>query len=417
MREQQIPIEILVHSVLTKLEELQYTKSVVREYRRCYNRLLRYAKSKGTVFYSEDLGREFLLEIFQHKSDTDQDYTTSKFLKSRIRILRVLGDFQLHGVIFRRKLGRLANTPIPVQFLNGYTSYLEDCKNRNYSEQGTYGRANRIKNFLLYLDDHGIESYNDLSSNVLSAYVSTYINLGSKSVKTNLATQRVFLKHLYLNELTRDDYSEKLPKLKNYYAPSIPKTWTANDVKTLLESIDRGNPTGKRDYAILLIITRLGLRASDIKFMKLEHLHWDTNTIEVAQNKTGHTIKLPILKDIGWALIDYLKNGRPMTDTPYIFVRHNAPFEAFAPNSAMNRILVTYVRKAGIKVPRDVPLGLHSLRHTLASILLAQNTPLPVISEILGHMSVKSTDVYLHIDYKRLQECALNPEEVFCDVR
>lgn len=417
MSEQLLPIEDLIKSVLSKLEELNYAWQVVRDYRRCYNRLLRFALRYGYAFYSEDLARKFLLETYKHKLDNNHYSSAGDYVKYRVRMIRVLGDFQLHGIILRRRLGRLASTPIPAQFLSGYQSFIEECKRRNYSEQGTYTRTNRIKNFLLYLDDQNIQSFNDLSANILSAYVSTYVNLSSKSVKANLTSQRVFLRHLYLNGFTNDNYSDKLPKLKSYYEPGIPKTWTADNVKTVLESIDRGNPTGKRDYAILLIITRLGLRASDIKMIKLEHLRWDTNTIEIVQSKTGRSITLPILKDIGWALIDYLKNGRPITDAPYVFVRHNAPFEAFAPNSAMNRILVNYIRKAGIKIPRNVPLGLHSLRHTLASTLLAQDTPLPVISEILGHMNVKSTDIYLHIDYKRLQECAINPEEVFHDVR
>jgi len=83
----------------------------------------------------------------------------------------------------------------------------------------------------------------------------------------------------------------------------------------------------------------------------------------------------------------------------------------------MNRILVKYVREAGVKVGRDVPLGLHSLRHTLASTLLSQDVPLQTISDILGHASLKSTDIYLHIDIKRLTECAIDPEEVFMHVQ
>lgn len=415
MDEQQLPIEDLINVVLSKLEGLKYSFTVLREYRRCYAKLLRFAKSYGYLHYSEDLGREFLLKTYHHK--IDQYSSTSKFVMYKVRMVRTLGDFQIHGIILRRKLGPLASTPTPEQFQSGYQSFLDECKKRNYSVQGTYGRANRIKNFLFYLNDQGVQSYNDLSPRILSAYVGTFVNLNSKSVKAILTTLRVFLRHLYLNRYMEENLSEKLPKLKNYYEPRIPKTWSAQDVKILLESIDRGNPTGKRDYAILLIITRLGLRAADIKMLRLDHLHWNTNTIDILQSKTGRIITLPILKDIGWALIDYLKNGRPQTDSPYVFVRHSAPFEAFAPNSAMNRILVTYVRKAGVKVPRDVPLGLHSLRHSLASTLLAQDTPLPVISEILGHMNVKSTDIYLHIDFKRLQECAIDPEGVFHDVR
>ena len=122
-------------------------------------------------------------------------------------------------------------------------------------------------------------------------------------------------------------------------------------------------------------MARLGLRAVDIKGMKLENLKWDKNTLEFVQSKTKKPIVLPMLDDVGWAIIDYLKNGRPATESPFVFVRHNAPFEAFGINAAINHVLIGHIRRAGVKIPRDVPKGLHSLRHTLASTLLEQNTP------------------------------------------
>ena len=186
MKEQLLPIEDLIKSVLSKLEEFNYAWTVVRDYRRCYCRLLRYARSHGYACYSEDLARDFLLETYKHKLDNSHYSSGGDYVKSRERIVRVLGDFQLHGIIRRRELGRLASTPVPTQFSLGYQSFIEECKRRNYTEQGTYTRTNRIKNFLLYLDDQGIQSFNDLSANILSAYVSSYVNLSSKSVKANL---------------------------------------------------------------------------------------------------------------------------------------------------------------------------------------------------------------------------------------
>lgn len=417
MENQMLPIKDLVTVVLAKMKELNYAKSSMENYRRFYNRIIRFAKEEGAIYYSEELGSAFLKKYYHCHIDTIHEVAPTNSLNTQIRYIRVLGDFQIHGVILRRKLGPLAASSCPVPFEEGYQSYCLECQNRHLSVQGNYSRMNRIKHFVFFLDEHSIQSYNSITPAFLSDYVKTFVNLKSKSVKTNLVAMRCFLRHLYLNCFIKQDLTDMLPKQKDYYAPSIPRIWKASEVKTVLDTIDRGNPTGKRDYAILLLIARLGLRISDVKAMRLENIRWNKNSLEIVQHKTKVPVSFPILNDIGWAIIDYLKNGRPKTESPYVFVRHNAPFEEFAPNAAMNRILVKYIREAGVKIPKDIPFGLHSLRHTLASILLEKDVPLSTISDILGHMNIKSTDIYLHIDFKRLQECALDPEEVFDYVR
>lgn len=408
-----LSLKDLIATVLEKMSQMDYAKSTLKYYRWSYGRLQRFADERGEIYFTEELGSEFLKSRYNYLGNTLYDSSELSYIKDQIRSIRVLGDYQIHGFILRRKLGPLAVSTIPKQFKQGYDSYEDECKKLNHSEQGMYSRFNRIKHFLFYLDEHGIDSYHDITAVTLSGYVKTFINLSSKSVKANMVAIRCFLKHLFLNGFIAEHLAEKLPEIKDYYAPSLPRTWNPSEVRTVLDTIDRGNPTGKRDYAMLLLITRLGLRASDIKSLRLNSIHWDTNTIEITQHKTRVPVTYPLLNDIGWALIDYLKNGRPLTESPYVFVRHNAPYEEFAPNAAMNRILVKYVREAGVKIGRDVPLGLHSLRHTLASTLLSQDVPLQTISDILGHASLKSTDIYLHIDIKRLMDCAIDPEEVF----
>lgn len=111
-----------------------------------------------------------------------------------------------------------------------------------------------------FLDDHGVSAYDDITPASLSAYFGTCINLNSKSMDAILTAVRNFLRHLHLNGFMKADLTEKLPKLKSYYAPKVPRIWKPEEVKVILDSIDRGNPTGKRDYAILLILARLGLR-------------------------------------------------------------------------------------------------------------------------------------------------------------
>lgn len=177
----------------------------------------------------------------------------------------------------------------------------------------------------------------------------------------------------------------------------------------LTDGIDRGNPTGKRDYAMLLMVARLGLRASDIKSMLISDVGWSARTISITQHKTGVPLELPLLDDIGWAVIDYLREGRPKAATcPQLFVRQVAPFDAFGATANLTNILIRRARGAGIRAPRDHKT-LHSLRHALAKRLPGQEVPTGDISRILGHVDRRTTSTCLRTGVDSLSACALDP--------
>ena len=147
--------------------------------------------------------------------------------------------------------------------------------------------------------------------------------------------------------------------------------------------------------------------------MKLSSLNWNRKSIALNMMKTKQPIELPLLDDIGWAVIDYLKNGRPATSCDNLFVRHRPPFNAFGETENFHRSLHRYMVKAGLATAMNVRHGMHSLRSTLAKNMLEAQAPLPVISEILGHQNINTTSFYLKIDIEGLRKCALDPEEVF----
>ena len=172
---------------------------------------------------------------------------------------------------------------------------------------------------------------------------------------------------------------------------------------------------------MILIAARLGLRAQDICDLSFNNLKWEANTIELMQEKTEQPLVLPLLEDVGLAIIDYLKYARPDYEfTNAIFLRLTPPVGKLqAPT--LHSIVTQHMRAAGIKVQDGKKHGPHALRHSLASALLEQNTPLPIISEVLGHINTSSTAAYLKIDVNQLRTCSLEPppfywnkgEEVF----
>jgi site-specific recombinase XerD len=412
--ETKLTINELVTKVLAELERLNYSHNTLCGYRAFYKRVITFANEKKELYFSEELGREFLKEKY---NCTINYYTEAmpKQYKHPIRRIRILGDYQLHGVIVRRIVKKPGYVK-PPQFEKEFSAYERECESNDYSKRGLRTRKQRLFFFIDYLDGRGVQNVNDITPAMISEYVKTIYAHHEKSISSILTTLRVFLRFLYFNHYTDEDLSLKVPKQNKYYYPAVPSVWNKEDVMRMLESIDRGNPTGKRDYAILLLVARLGIRVGDIKSLKLFDLKWQSKTIEIRQNKTENTVIHPILNDIGWALIDYLKNARPISNSPFVFIRMNAPYEAFGKDANLHNIITKYTRLAGITIPRGKRHGLHSLRHTLASTLLEQGTPLPLISEILGHLNSKSTGIYLHTGIEALRKCAIDPKEVFKDV-
>ncbi len=179
-----------------------------------------------------------------------------------------------------------------------------------------------------------------------------------------------------------------------------------------MDSIDKESIAGKRDYAILLLAVCLGLRSVDIANLKLSNIDWEKKMIFITQEKTSKNLTLPLLNDLGWSIIDYIKNARPQIESEYLFLEHRAPFLPLTP-SGISSIFTRRLRDSGIKIISGKKYGIHSLRHTLGTLLLEKETSLPMISQILGHQSIKSTETYLKLNMNELSKCPIDPDRVF----
>lgn len=410
-------IRELSEAVIGELERLGYASGTIKSYQRLYQKLLRYAEERRIHHHSLEVCHRWLRDslgidptLLVRKGE--HAYKRNTYLP--IRVCQCLTEWQLHGCLPLKKQGKLAALDLPRQFKEGYDSYVAFCCEAGYSKSGTYTRLNRIKRMLLFFDQYGVSSMQSITAGRISDFFRSQIELDSRTVATMLTASRVFFRHLYQKELTQEDLSGKLPVVKANRKFRLPRIWNQEDVLSVLNSIDRGNPVGKRDYAIMMLITRYGLRSADVKNLKLSDLRWSENIIEFEQSKTHNLLRLPLLRDVGWAIIDYLQKGRPHSEHPKVFLTCTVPMRPFGQNScALNAILTKRVRQAGVRISREVPKGMHSLRHTLASVMLANDVDLPVISSVLGHVTSEATSVYLHTDIARLKECALDPEEVW----
>jgi integrase len=209
------------------------------------------------------------------------------------------------------------------------------------------------------------------------------------------------------------DLAGRLPPHRHLRHESEPHLWTAEEIRRLLAVIDRQSATGKRDYAMILLTARLGLRISDLRQLGLGDLDWRAKTLTIVQRKTGRPLSLPLLDDVGWAVIDYVRHGRPETACAKVFVKHRHPFGAFGCSSSVGSRLPRYAARAGIGLPPGQACGMHSLRGALAVAMIGSGAPMPVVSAVLGHASSDTTQAYyLRFDVEHLRCCALDVEDV-----
>lgn len=208
------------------------------------------------------------------------------------------------------------------------------------------------------------------------------------------------------------DLSPSVPSPKLHHAPELPSTWTADEVSRLMSGIDRGNPTGRRDYAMLPMVARPGPRASGIKSMLISDVGWSARTISITRHEAGVPLELPLPGDIGWAVIDCLREGRPKAATcPQPLVRQVAPLDAFGATADLANILIGRARGAGIRAPRDHRAP-RPLRHAPARRLPGQEVPTGDISRTLGHVDRRTTGTCPRTGVDSPSACAPGPAPV-----
>jgi integrase len=245
----------------------------------------------------------------------------------------------------------------------------------------------------------------------VEAFVATLTGYQVKTVEQKLCAVRSFIRFAAADGLLDAAVLDAVPAVRSSKQARVPSVWDPGHVARILDAIDRSNPCGKRDYAIILMVTRLGLRSIDVKRLEFADFDWPGNRLFVVQAKTGRRVQLPLLKEIGWAVIDYIRHGRPVCDCPQVFLRHLAPIGPFSDQDHLHQILVKHARVAHVPVSDKRRHGMHSLRHTLATKLMEDGTPVEQIADILGHRSVRSTGVYLKSSLGLLAKCALDPDE------
>ena len=199
------------------------------------------------------------------------------------------------------------------------------------------------------------------------------------------------------------DLVAAVPVVANWSMDSVPRAIPADQVHRLLTSIDRGSAVGRRDYAMLLLLARLGLRLSEVAYLELDDIDWRTSTLHV-RTKGGIRNDFPLSHEVGEAIADYLRHGRPSRNSRRVFLRVRAPICGFRGPSGVGSVIRHSLERAGIDAPTR---GAHQFRHALSTEMMRQGASLGEIGDVLGHRHPDTTRIYAKVDLDALRPLAL----------
>ncbi len=402
MEEKQKLSEI-TSGLIQLLKAKKYKEACIKKYIHSWKHLETYMIKSGINYYYKDVGEAHIKERFGAVPYCD----LKKSAKDKVRHIQVLSDYQEKGIIPGKRL------KVPAITFTGklgvpFNEFIEYSKSLKRNESTIQRYKERINTLYQDLRQSGLY-ISGIAALYMVQYISRLDSTYPEVTRNNtLMTVRVFLRYLCsesLLENNREEFWMSILKPRSVRQPKIPSVYSREEVERLIAAIDRGNPQGKRDYAMILLAARYGLRVSDIIGLRYCNLDWENNRIVLFQQKTGRKLELPLSEEIGSSIIEYLKFGRPDINEPYVFIMAQAPYGKLT-SAGMHRTITDYMRQADIGYG-ERKHGAHALRHSLATNLLRSNEPMPVISEILGHSSTESTMYYLRVDFNQLQQCAL----------
>lgn len=214
-----------------------------------------------------------------------------------------------------------------------------------------------------------------------------------------VAALRAFLRFCNMEGLAAADLSGAALAVTGRRRSALPNGISSGDTKALLRSCDRREAVGRRDYAVIVMLLRLGLRAGEVAALRLDDLDWRAGEV-VVHGKGRHDSRLPLPTDVGEGIAEYLRRGRPKTTGREVFLSASAPITALG-RGGVSSIVRRACRRAGV-----APFGAHRLRHTMACEMVGAGVPLAEISQVLRHRSLVSTAIYARVDLDQLRQLA-----------
>ena len=335
-----------------------------------------------------------------------------RYLRSRARQVRPgRGDAAAlrHLLAFLRGKGVMRAEKTPARRLppaercvQAYEKYLRDA--RGLATVTILNYVPFIRRFLQDRFGDGPVTLAHLGARDVGRFVQRQARqLHLRRAKLLTTALRSFLRYARYCGGTQRDLAAAVPVVANWSMASIPRAIAADQVRQLLASIDRRTAIGRRDYAIVLLLARLGVRSGEVVQLELEDIDWTAGQLSV-RGKRGRRSELPLSKEVGAAIAAYLRRGRPVSPSRRVFLRAKAPIRGFQGPCGVGSVVRHALQRAGIQAPTT---GAHQFRHGLATELLRHGASLSEIGEVLGHRHPQTTLLYTKVDLQALRTLAV----------
>jgi site-specific recombinase XerD len=404
-------LDELVFSALSQLQVHRYNPRSIRRNQTVWRKLIAFAEQQG---YKGKLREQLILDFLaHHKIDSQLPTQSCRGWKKHAEYgLKLLWQYHRFGYFERSNL-QAAQHRIPRAMRKSLEDYKNYCEKERHLSPHTVNEYVRQTSAILdFLGKRGVKSFSEIGPEDLSDYVYSLSHYRQKTVASSVSCMRLYFRFLFYKRHLSQDLSGSVPSVCFPQRATIPSVWDKTLLKQLLDRVDRCSPRGKRDYAILLLACRLGIRSGDIRTLTLDNIDWVEETITFIQDKTGRSLRLPLTDEVGCALIDYIRSARPQTPYREVFLCLKPPIRPFRENGHLSHIIQYWQELAGIQFKHPQRHGLHSLRHSLATYLLEDDVPFAVIADILGHASMTSTMIYAKAGVESLRGVALPVQEV-----
>lgn len=398
MYQQQITGKEVLEKLASYLkDEVKFTTTTLRKHRKNWESVIKFAQERNIVL---DLSDADSLQRFAYRLALDG----KELLESNHSLpysFQLIQEYVKYGEIYSTISTTKLTGPISDEII-GYLS----IKKREHLRVATYREYElHLSRFLCFLHGQEIEKVTDITAGIVQLYIMGLKPEHKSNAYIAILMVKRFLHWLYENHLIQQNIAIRIPSAKIVNQPNLPSVYSKEEVSRLLASVDRGNATGKRDYLVLVLASYLGMRSSDICNLRFENIDWESSCINIVQIKTDQPLTLPLLPEVGNAIIDYLKHGRPQSDDTHVLLNISSPFSPMQ-TSMIYQVATQAFRRAGIDISNRRH-GAHSLRHSLASRMLEGQTAMPIISEALGHTETNSTMYYLRVDITSLKSCQM----------
>jgi site-specific recombinase XerD len=405
-------VRVAAGGVVTALREAGRSEGTIRRYQAVLDRFAAFLAGRGLNSASDQVCVDFIAGQTGTRLGALREPVADRDVKAVRRPVVLMADALAGRAVVTGRPVIPAKDGCPARFRPLRDGYVASCRERGNAEATLAAKDKAASRFLGYLDETGVDLA-VLGVRDVSGFLLRQRGLRRKTIAGLRSALADFLAFLADAGHAPQGLAGRLPPHRHLRHESEPHLRTAEEIRRLLAAIDRQSATGKRDYAMILLTARLGLRISDLRKLELGDLDWRAKTLTVIQHKTGRPLSLPLLDDVGWAVIDYVRRGRPDTGCAKVFIKHSYPFDAFGCSSSVACRLSRHAARARIEFPPGQACGMHSLRGALAVAMIGNGAPMPVIPAVLGHASTDTTQAYyLRFDVERLRCCALDVEDV-----